>query len=107
MVRSLLTPMSFDEPLSFQTYDYPIGGKMVVGKATLSSSYEQLMMTDYDAKQQLKDHLLKEMVDYMLQHKLCEFTQMEDPITGGKRVYVRAYLAPDEQIKILRVARKL
>ena len=52
----------------FQTYDYAIGGKMVVGRAQVTESY-RLMVEDGDqtAIHQLKSQLIHEMATYMLE----------------------------------------
>jgi hypothetical protein len=94
------------EPI-FSTYDYVIGGKMVVGSAELTANYAELMQSDYESRQQIKQYLIQQMAQYILENNLVEFTQLDDPITGGKRIKVRAYLAPNDQVKILRVANKL
>ena len=93
--------------VDFKTYDYVIGGKMVVGKATMDASYSQMMMSDYDARLQLKQKLISDMAQYILENNLVEFTQQDDPMTMGKTVFVRAYLAPNDQVKILRLANKI
>jgi hypothetical protein len=43
----------------------------------------------------------------MIENKLVEFTQSDSMVDGSKRIAIRAYLAPDEQVKILRVANKI
>ena len=91
----------------FQTHDYIIGGKLVVGKATLDESFAQLMNTDYDARMSLKKDLVHQLAEFMLENNLVEFTQMDDPLTFRKHVAVRAYLAPNDQVKILRLANKV
>ena len=91
----------------FQTYDYIIGGKMVVGKATMSESYAAMVLSDAEARKQVKEKLVHDMATYMLENQLVEFTHMDDPLTGSKRIAVRAYLAPNDQIKILRLANKI
>jgi hypothetical protein len=94
------------EPI-FSTYDYVIGGKMVVGSAELTAEYSKLMQSDYESRQQIKQQLIQQMAQYILENNLVEFTQLDDPITGAKRIKVRAYLAPNDQVKILRLARKV
>ena len=94
------------EPI-FSTYDYVIGGKMVVGSAELTAEYSNLMQSDYESRQQIKQYLIQQMAQYILENNLVEFTQLDDPITFTKRIKVRAYLAPNDQVKILRVANKL
>lgn len=89
--------------LKFETYDYAIGGKMVIGRARMSQEFRTLLEDgNPDARDKLKIDLIHQMADYMLQHKLVEFTYQDDPMTGDKMIAVRAYLAPDSQIKIIR-----
>ena len=97
-----------DVPLDFNTYDYLIGGKMVVGKATITEDYADMIRDgDADAKFAVKQDLINQLTKYMLENNLVEFTSWDDPVFGRKHVAVRAYLAPDDQIKILRVANKI
>jgi len=95
-------------PIDFNTYDYAIGGKMVVGKAVISADYAELIRDgDADSKLAVKQNLINQLTKYMLENNLVEFTSWDEPVTGTKHVAVRAYLAPDDQIKILRVAKKI
>ena len=99
-------PMPYQE-VDFKTYDYVIGGKMIVGKAVMSESFSELLNTDHDARMHIKKQLISDMAKYILENNLVEFTQMDDPITFTKTVVVRAYLAPNDQVKILRLANKI
>ena len=92
--------------VDFTTYDYIIGGKLVVGKVTMDDSYFA-MLNDVDAKQHVKDKLAKDLATYMLENNLLEFTQFQDPISSTKTIMVRAYVAPNDQVKILRLANKI
>lgn len=80
---------------------------MIVGRAIMDESFSQLMKTDYDARQKIKEKLVHDLATYMLENNLVEFTQMDDPITFRKQIAVRAYLAPNDQVKILRLANKI
>jgi hypothetical protein len=91
----------------FTTHDYIIGGKLVVGRATLDDAYSELMRTDFDARDRVKQKLIMDMAQFILENNLVEFTQYEDPISFRKQIAVRAYLAPNEQVKILRLANKV
>ena len=91
----------------FTTHDYIIGGRLVVGKAVMDDSFVQLSNTDHEARMMLKKKLVMDMAEYMLENNLVEFTQQDDPMTLRKTVYVRAYLAPNDQVKILRLANKV
>jgi hypothetical protein len=91
----------------FETHDYVIGGKMVVGRAVMEDEYSELMRTDFDARDRVKQKLIQDMAQYILENNLVEFTQMKDPITFKTQIAVRAYLAPNDQVKILRLANKV
>ena len=97
---------------TFTTYDYAIGGKLVVGRATMDESFMQLMNGgDEDARQNVRRQLIMQMADYMLANGLVEFTQqkMHNPNTFEQEtaVMVRAYIADGPTVKILRLANKV
>jgi hypothetical protein len=94
--------------VTFQSHDYAIGGKMVVGRAEMTEDF-RMMLEDGDATaiMQIKEKLTRDMVSYMLQNKLVEFTHHDDPITMRRQLAIRAYLAPSDQVKILRLANKI
>lgn len=96
------------DDLTFNTYDYPIGGKMVVGKAEMTEEYK-VMMDDGDATaiSHVKEKLTRDLVHHMLVNKLVEFTSWNDLILGKRHIAIRAYLAPDTQVKILRLSKQL
>jgi hypothetical protein len=92
----------------FQTHDYIIGGKMVVGRAEMDESFTMMLQDgDKDAVKHVKEKLIHEMATYMLENNLVEFTHHDDPMTFRRRIAVRAYLAPNDQVKILRLANKV
>ena len=92
----------------FQTYDYAIGGKMVVGRAEMDESYTMMLQNgDKDAVKHIKQKLIHDMAQFILENNLVEFTHVDDPITFRRRIAVRAYLAPNDQVKVLRLANKV
>lgn len=92
----------------FTTHDYLIGGKLVQGKVVMDEVYSELLRSgDADAKRNIKKTLIIQMAEYMLENNLVEFTQQDDPLTFRKHIAVRAYLAPNDQVKILRLANKV
>lgn len=98
--------------VKFETYDYIIGGKLVVGRAVMEQSFMDLLNNgDEDAKQNIRRSLIMQMAEYMLDNNLVEFTQQKqyDPskYEAQTAVMVRAYLAPNDQVKILRLANKV
>lgn len=87
----------------FQTHDYAIGGKMVVGRATLSEQYHQMVQDgDDEARKRLKSELVHQMAEFMLEKNLVEFTYQKNPLDYSLTIAIRAYLAPNDQVKILR-----
>ena len=106
--RAIMDEYGPDDILTFTTHGYSIGGKMVVGKAFMSEEYSDMIgCGDANAIMFVKKDLLRQLAEHMLEKNLVEFTSWDDPVHGRKHVAIRAYLAPDDQIKILRVANKI
>lgn len=96
------------DKINFETYDYAIGGKMVVGRAEMDESYTMMLQNgDKDAVKHIKEKLIHDMAQFILENNLVEFTHVDDPITFRRRIAVRAYLAPNDQVKVLRLANKV
>lgn len=94
--------------MKFDSYEYAIGGKMVVGKAVMSDSYQEMLASgNLEAIRQVKSELIHQMAEFILENKLVEFTQWRDPSSYETHVAVRAYLAPSDQVKILRLAKNI
>jgi hypothetical protein len=93
---------------TFTSWEYAIGGKMVVGRAEMSEDFK-MMLEDGDATaiMQIKEKLTRDMVSFMLENKLVEFTHHDDPMTFRRQIAIRAYLAPNDQVKILRLSKQL
>ena len=93
---------------TFNSYDYAIGGVMVVGRTTMTHDYRMLLEDgDVDAKQNIKRELIMQMAEFMLENKLVEFTYQDNAMDMSRSIAVRAYLAPNDQVKILRLANKI
>ena len=94
--------------VTFQSFDYAIGGKMVVGRAEMDESFV-LMMEDGDetAIMQVKEKLTRDLVHFIMENRLVEFTRHDDPITMRRQLAVRAYLAPSDQVRILRLSNQI
>lgn len=105
-VQGVLNMMT-SEPV-FQTHDYIIGGKMVVGRAEMDEAFTTMLQDgDSDAVKQVKQKLIHDMAQFILENNLVEFTHHDDPLTFRRRIAVRAYLAPNDQVKVLRLANKI
>jgi len=92
----------------FSSYDYAIGGKMIVGRAEMDEAFREMMDNgDKTAILQVKEKLTRDLVIFMLENKLVEFTRHDDPITFRRQLAIRAYLAPSDQVKILRLSKQI
>jgi hypothetical protein len=90
-----------DDEYIFDIKEYAIGGKMV--KASVVASEAAMMnMTDDEWRRYIKTQLATQLALFIIDNGLCEFTTWNDPMRMGKGVGVRCYLAPNDQIKILR-----
>jgi len=74
---------------------------MIVGTITIS---ELDMMSVYNTDA-FKMSLASQLATAMIENRLVEFTRHQDPIQGSTTVRIRAFLAPDDNIRILRMAK--
>lgn len=77
----------------------PIGGRLI----HLSGVYSESFL--YDAKN-WKDFVRSDMshkLAKVLVEKYTEFTSITDHLTGNLKVNARCYLAPDDQVRLLRM----
>ena len=91
-----------DEKFTFKTMDYPIGGKLVSGSLDITFADTNRFLTDDDFKNAIKQRMATHLVKCMIENNLIEFTKIEDSKTGSYRLHARCYLAPNDQVKILR-----
>jgi hypothetical protein len=91
----------------FTTHDYIIGGKLVVGRATYNEMYAAEASADAEFRQSIKHKLATDLAHYMLENNMLEFMQQQNPMDFTTTVLVRAYIAPSDQVKILRLANKI
>lgn len=91
------------EPLNIQTEDLAIGGKMIIGSHVVSAETLMRIQSEAEYSQYVKENLARKLAEAMIENKLLEFTTGEDPINQTKMVRVRGYMAPDSQVKLLRI----
>lgn len=91
----------FDDEPHWEYIDYPIQGQMLQGRFAIPD-YDSMMMKESDFRNEVKRRVTAEMVDQIMRHKLAEWTQFRDPISGSTVVMVRAYLAKDRDVHVLR-----
>lgn len=89
--------IDFDD-LDITYKDLPIKGKLVTGTLTVNT-YDTIAM----GKDAFKENLLRQLVDVMLKDGLVEFTKVENPSDLSTTFRVRCYLAPDSDVKVLRM----
>jgi hypothetical protein len=94
----------FDPDVSFETEDYAIGGQMLVVKIELDNLDTLIDTEDY--RQHIRQKLAMQLALAMLDNALVETTAMQDPGTGRRTIAARCYLAPRDQVKILRVHKR-
>jgi len=88
---------------NFTYKDIAIGGKMVTGTIRVPEHKMLSYGTEQEFRQFLKTSMAHQMTEYMISNGLVEFTQMRDNITFDTLVRARCYLAPNDQVKILRM----
>ncbi len=100
------TPNWGIDPYSDFTFTYKdiaIGGKLVQGTIRVPEHKIVSYGSEHEFKQFLKTSMARQMAEYMISNGLVEFTQMRDNITYGTLVKARCYLAPHDQVKLLRM----
>ena len=100
------TPNWGIDPYSDFTFTFKeiaIGGKMVCGTIRVSEDKMMAVQSDHMLKQYLRTSMATQMGEYMISNGLIEFTQMRDNISFDTLVKARCYLAPNDQVKILRM----
>jgi hypothetical protein len=93
-------PLGFDDPV--EVTDHAIGGKMVTVKSVISDVNLQ-HMNDETWRQTIRSELAHKLATFILQHGLCEITTMQSADSVGRIVAIRCYLAPNDQVKLLRI----
>jgi hypothetical protein len=97
-----LTPDLFDPSMTFEAEDHAIGGQMLTVKMEVDAVNE-LVMNDEEWRKLMRHKLAVQLATAMLDQDLMETTIFKDPTTLRKTIAARCYLAPRDQVKILRV----
>lgn len=87
----------------FETRDYLIGGKLIQASREVHFDEALTFYSEVDYKKLLKSEMAAELARFMIENNLIEFTRLTDQNTMIDKIYARCYLAPDDQVKILRV----
>lgn len=87
-------------PVDLTTKDYAIGGRLITAKCSRSDIFEN------ETKNNIKSILAEQIVMYMMENNLIEYTKIPDLYNGSTTYIARCYIAPNEQVKILRTFSK-
>ena len=90
------------EEFNIETFEYAIQGQGL--KISMSLSDSEVLMADKDSnfKEHIRKKLAAALAEKILQSKLCEVTQWDDPVLFTRNVGIRCYLVPNDHVKILR-----
>ena len=86
---------------TWEYIDYPIQGQMIQGKFSIPE-YDKMVIADKEYREYVRTHVTAELAQKIIEHKLAEWTQFRDPISGMTQIMVRAYLAKDRDVHLLR-----
>jgi len=81
--------------------DNLIKGQMITA-STYFTHTDAMFLNDQEQKARIKEKLVQQLAELILENKMVEFTQMSDPSTGDKTVKARCFLVPDGQVQIIR-----
>lgn len=91
----------WDEPI-IDYRDYAIGGKMVTVSVTVSEDVMINQLSDPKAREFMRQKLCEDLAAAIISKGLVEVNQAKNPYDFSTKIVARAYLAPDDQVKLLR-----
>lgn len=86
--------------------EFAIQGKLVTLSATLSDLERMQFFTDNEFIKHAKNTLAAKLAEYIVNNKLIEFVYNQSHVDLSTTITCRCYLAPNDQVKILRVYEK-
>lgn len=88
--------------IDINSTDYAIGGKLIHAQLVLNPLDEIHFQDSDEFKRAIKQKIASELARAMIESNLIEFTQAKN-VDYSTVIHARCYLAPNEQIKILRI----
>lgn len=88
------------EPYCFKEHSF--GAKEVSYQITVTTQEMMVASSDELFKQEIRKKLVSELVNEIIEQKLVQIVQTDDPIYNGKRIIARLFLLPDTQIRSVR-----
>lgn len=101
---SIYSPPKWEEdfknlPFNYAYEDFAIGGKLV----TVVAEMDERLYEDAAANRaRTREILAHELAQAILDANLCAMSTDRSPVNMFPRIFIRAYLAPDSQVKLLR-----
>ena len=93
--------------VEFSVVDVAIGGKLIQAKLEITAM-DQMRFHDVDGyKRAIKQKIATELARVMVEGNLIEFTRLPQNGRGTDIICARCYLAPDNQVKLLRIHNKI
>mgnify|MGYP006289341159 CR=1 FL=1 len=93
------TPFEAD----FNVTDIAIGGKLIQASLKLDPLAEMSFISNDEYKKAIKQKLASEIARAMIETNSIEFTHLPQRGDGNDIIYARCYLAPSDQVKLLRI----
>ena len=90
-----------DEPM-IEYKDYAIGGKMVTVSVVVSEAVMVNQFSDPEAREIMRQKLCQDLAAAILAKGLVEINQAKNPYDFSTKIVARAYVAPDDQVKLIR-----
>lgn len=99
MHRELWEKELASSPANIEYEDFAIGGKLISVYTTIPDDLFNTVTVNRDRARQI---IVERMAETILQNNLCVTTTDTDHRTMSKVLIVRAYLAPNDQVRLLR-----
>lgn len=93
----------WDEPI-IEYQDYAIGGKLVSVSVRVAEDVMVNQFSDQNARAMMRQKLCEDLASAMLAKGLVEINQQKN-IDFTTTIVARAYVAPNDQVKLLRTLR--
>ena len=100
---------AFDSPFSdikFEYEDIAIGGKLIKASMSISEFEYVQFASDEKWKDAMRTKLVSLFVDDILNKRAVEITTQADPISATRKIHGYFYLAPNDQVKLLRTIKR-
>lgn len=88
--------------IDINSTDYAIGGKLIQARLVLNPLDEVHFQSSDEFKKAIKNKIASELARAMIESNLIEFTQAKN-VDYSTVIHARCYLAPNDQVKILRI----